>query len=60
MAFQAHRVKDRLLDLINIDTEAFNRIMAAMRLPKTGEREIIKIMAAMRLPKTGELEIKRS
>lgn len=39
-AFLAHRLKDRLLDLVDKDTEAFNKIMAAMRLPKTGKREI--------------------
>ncbi len=37
---QGQALKDRLLKAIDDDTDAFNSVMAAMRLPKTSDEEI--------------------
>jgi len=39
MAYQAQRLKKKLLNAIDEDTEAFNKYMSAMRLPKKTDEE---------------------
>lgn len=39
LAFKAQKVKDRLLTLIDLDTQAFEKFMAANRLPDTSPEE---------------------
>jgi glutamate formiminotransferase/formiminotetrahydrofolate cyclodeaminase len=38
-AYQAQQLKKKLLDAVDLDTEAFNKVMSAMRLPKSTEEE---------------------
>lgn len=46
-AYQAQGLKKKLLDTVDLDTEAFNKVMAAMRLPKSTEEEKKKRGEAM-------------
>jgi formiminotetrahydrofolate cyclodeaminase len=58
---RSRSLADELLDLVNRDTEAFNRVMAAFRLPKTTEEEKkarrAEIQAATRLATEVPLKI---
>lgn len=47
VAAQAQELKERFLHLIDADTEAFNRVMEAMRLPRKSEEEKAAREAAM-------------
>lgn len=44
---QGQSVKDRLLHLVDADTDAFNSLMAAMRLPKNTDEEVAARTTAM-------------
>lgn len=46
-AVQAQAIKDRLLRLIDEDTDAFNEVMAAMKLPKKTDEQKAERSAAM-------------
>lgn len=58
---QAQRLRERLLDLVNRDTDAFNQVMVAFRLPKATDEEKKErrqaIQAATRLATVVPLEI---
>jgi len=46
-AFQSQQIKKKLIDAIDLDTEAFNKVMEAMRLPKSTEEEKEKYNTAV-------------
>ncbi len=48
VAVQAHRLKDEFLQDVDRDTDSFNELMAAMRLPKKTDEEIAAREEALR------------
>lgn len=53
---EAHQLKDELLGLVDTDTEAFNKVMAAFKLPKkTDEEKALRKMAIQEASKGATL-----
>jgi len=50
-------LKDTLLDLVDADTHAFNKIMDAIKMPKATDEEKAAIKAAMHAATIGAIEI---
>jgi glutamate formiminotransferase/formiminotetrahydrofolate cyclodeaminase len=56
-AEEGQQLKNKLLDLVDADTHAFNKIMDALKLPKSTEPEKIIRKAAMNAATIGAIEI---
>ncbi len=56
-AEQGQRLKDELLGLVDADTQAFNRVMSALGMPKATEPEKAARAAALEAANLGALEI---
>lgn len=57
MAEKAQQIKDRLLNLVDEDTAAFNKIMAVFQMPKNTEDEKKARKAAMDTATKGAIEV---
>ena len=47
VALRAQKLKDELLQAVDLDTRAFNRVMEAFRLPRTTEEQVREREAAI-------------
>ena len=56
-AEEGQKLKDTLLDLVDADTHAFNKIMDALRMPKATEDEKSARKAAMHAATIGAIEV---
>jgi len=56
-AAEGQRIKDILLDLVDADTHAFNKIMDALKMPKATEEEKAARKAAMHAATIGAIEV---
>lgn len=56
-AEEGQKLKDTLLDLVDADTNAFNKIMDALRMPKATEDEKSARKAAMHAATIGAIEV---
>jgi glutamate formiminotransferase/formiminotetrahydrofolate cyclodeaminase len=56
-AMKGQLLKDTLLDLVDADTAAFNKIMDALRMPKATEAEKVVRKKAMHAATVGAIEI---
>jgi glutamate formiminotransferase/formiminotetrahydrofolate cyclodeaminase len=56
-ADQGQKLKDTLLDLVDADTHAFNKIMDAIRMPKVSDEEKVARKAAMHAATVGAIEV---
>ena len=57
IADQGQKFKDTLLDLVDADTHAFNKIMDAIRMPKVSDEEKVARKAAMHAATVGAIEV---
>ena len=57
IADQGQKLKDTLLDLVDADTHAFNKIMDAIRMPKASDEEKVARKAAMHAATVGAIEV---
>lgn len=57
IADQGQKLKDTLLDLVDADTHAFNKIMDAIRMPKVSDEEKVARKAAMHAATVGAIEV---
>lgn len=56
-AEEGQKLKDTLLDLVDADTHAFNKIMDALRMPKATDDEKVARKFAMRAATIGAIEV---
>ena len=56
-ADKGQKFKDTLLDLVDADTHAFNKIMDAIRMPKVSDEEKVARKAAMHAATVGAIEV---
>ena len=56
-AEHGQKLKDRLLRLVDEDTRAFNKVMAALAMPKASEDEKVARAAALEAANLGALEV---
>ena len=57
IADEGQKLKDTLLDLVDADTHAFNKIMDAIRMPKVSDEEKVARKAAMHAATVGAIEV---
>ena len=57
IADQGQKFKDTLLDLVDADTHAFNKIMDAIRMPKASDEEKAARKSAMHAATVGAIEV---
>ena len=57
IADEGQKLKDTLLDLVDADTHAFNKIMDAIRMPKASDEEKVARKAAMHAATVGAIEV---
>ena len=57
IADQGQKLKDTLLDLVDADTHAFNKIMDAIRMPKASDEEKVARKVAMHAATVGAIEV---
>ncbi|HRG40471.1 MAG TPA: glutamate formimidoyltransferase, partial [Saprospiraceae bacterium] len=57
IADQGQKLKDTLLDLVDADTHAFNKIMDAIRMPKASDEEKAARKSAMHAATVGAIEV---
>ena len=56
-ADKGQKFKDTLLDLVDADTHAFNKIMDAIRMPKASDEEKVARKVAMHAATVGAIEV---
>ena len=56
-AEEGQKLKDTLLDLVDADTHAFNKIMGALRMPKATDDEKVARKSAMHAATIGAIEV---
>ncbi len=56
-AEEGQKLKDTLIDLVDADTHAFNKIMDAIKMPKTTDEEKAARKAAMHAATIGAIEV---
>ena len=57
IADEGQKLKDTLLDLVDADTHAFNKIMDAIRMPKASDEEKVARKVAMHAATVGAIEV---
>jgi len=57
IADEGQKLKDTLLDLVDADTHAFNKIMDAIRMPKVSDEEKVARKVAMHAATVGAIEV---